>query len=84
MEIDITVHISGVELKNREGSQCLEGSGFSCFAVFWKGVIELWSQHVSCTNPQCESYGIKKTVVSAQVLGMNYKICPHWGSHENC
>jgi hypothetical protein len=37
--------------------------------------------HVSCINPKCSSYGVKKTVVSAEILGMNPKLCPECGGH---
>ncbi len=35
--------------------------------------------HVACTNRQCPSYGIEKTVVSAMVLGVNERVCPQCG-----
>jgi hypothetical protein len=35
--------------------------------------------HVSCNNPKCSAYEIKRTVVSAEILGMNSKVCPTCG-----
>jgi len=44
-----------------------------------EGILNLIT-HVSCRNPECSNYGAKKAVVSAEILGMNPKVCPACGS----
>jgi hypothetical protein len=36
--------------------------------------------HVYCPNKDCPRFRVKKTIVSAEILGMNPNVCPACGT----
>jgi hypothetical protein len=50
-----------------------------CFCEAGNGSEAFMVTKVKCVNPNCQNYSIKKSVVSAGVLGMNYRQCAACG-----